>query len=156
MSEEEMAQICSACVTLNTEKNTKWSAKVFSEWRSARIKKGCDKDSATALEIARLTCWKIQLFLILISGYHGLLLRYSHRSLPALRRVSSQQQEAVTRIMMITDEKNTTFAEELELLSAEEDGSPKQEPHKSTAVFDSIFSSCTVSNVNIGKTEPPN
>ena len=42
-----MAQICSAYVTLNTEKNTKWSVKVFSEWRSARIKKGCDKDSAT-------------------------------------------------------------------------------------------------------------
>ena len=84
-----------------------------------------------------------------------------HRSLPALRtyeRVSSQQQEAVTRIMMSTEEKNTTFAEELELLSAEEDGPPKQEYHKSTAFLDSIFSSCTVSNVivNIGKTEAPN
>ena len=59
---------------------------------------------------------------------------------------------------MSTDEKNTTFSEELELQSAEENGSPKQEPHKSTPILDSIFSLCTVSNVivNIGKTEAPN
>ena len=65
-----------------------------------------------------------------------------HRSLPALRtyeRVSSQQQEGVTRIMLSNDEKNTTFAEKLQLLSAEEDGPPKREPHNSTPVLNSII-----------------
>ena len=96
-----MAQICSAYVTLNTEKNTKWSVKVFSEWRSARIKKGCDKDSATGdclmdlLEnpvISDLNFW-ISRFVAevrcqdgnfypartihqILAGYQGLLLRY--------------------------------------------------------------------------------
>ena len=60
--------------------------------------------------------------------------------------------------MMSNDEKNTTFAEELQLLSTEEDGPPKREPHNKTPVLNSKFSLCTVSNVivNIGKTETPN
>ena len=62
-SDEEMAQICSAFITPNTEKNTRWSVNVFTEWRCAKLKKGekdgsnCPDDLLENAKVAELNHW---------------------------------------------------------------------------------------------------